>query len=36
MSRAKAIGCSQSMFVSDHNSVQCVLDIPKEIVLEKR
>ena len=30
MSRAKAIGCSQNMFVSDHNSMQCVLDIPKE------
>ena len=30
MSRAKAIGCSQSMFVSDHNSIECVLDIPKE------
>ena len=30
MSRAKATGCSQSMFVSDHNSIQCVLDIPKE------
>ena len=30
MSRAKAIGCSQSMLLSDHNSIQCVLDIPKE------
>ena len=30
MSRTKAIGCSQSMFVSDHNSIQCILNIPKE------
>ena len=28
MSRAKAMGCSQNMFVSDHSSIQCVLDIP--------
>ena len=30
MSKTKAIGCSQSMFVSDHNSIQCILNIPKE------
>ena len=30
MSRAKAIGCSKGMFVLDHSSIQCVLDIPKE------
>ena len=30
MSRTKAIGCSQSMFVSDHNSIQSILNIPKE------
>ena len=30
MSRAKAIGCSRGMFVSDHSSIQCILDIPKE------
>ena len=36
MSRAKAIGCSQNMFVSDHNSIQCVLDIPKENCTQKK
>ena len=30
MSKTKAIRCSQSMFVSDHNSFQCILHIPKE------
>ena len=35
MSRTKAIGCSQNMFVSDHNSIQCVLDIPKENCTQK-
>ena len=36
MSRIKAIGCSQSMFVSDHNSIQCILNIPKEDCAEKQ
>ena len=30
MSKTKAIGCSQSIFVSDHSSIQCILNIPKE------
>ena len=30
MSKTKAIRCSQSMFVSDNNSIQCILNIPKE------
>ena len=30
LSRAKAIGCSRGMFVSDHSSITCILDIPKE------
>ena len=35
MSRTKAIGCSLSMFVSDHNSIQCILNIPKEDCIRK-
>ena len=35
MSRTKAIGCSQNMFVSDHSSIQCVLNIPKEDCAQK-
>ena len=27
MSKTKAIRCSQSMFVSDHNSIECILNI---------
>ena len=30
LSRTKTIKCSQSLFVSDHNSIQCILNIPKE------
>ena len=30
LSRAKAVGCSKDMFVSDHSSISCILDIPKE------
>ena len=30
MSRTKAIKCSQNLIVSDHNSIQCILNIPKE------
>ena len=30
MSKTKAIRCSQSIFVSDHTSIQCILNIPKE------
>ena len=30
LSRPKTIGCSKGMFVSDHSSIKCVLDIPKE------
>ena len=35
MSRTEAIGCSQSMFVSDHNSIQSILSIPKEDCAQK-
>ena len=35
MSKTKAIRCSQSMFVSDHNSIQCKLNIPKEDCAQK-
>ena len=30
MSKTKAMRCSQSMFVSNQNSIQCILNIPKE------
>ena len=30
MGKTKPIVCSQSMFVSDHSSIQCILNIPKE------
>ena len=30
LSRIKTIKCSQSSTVSDHNSIQCILNIPKE------
>ena len=30
LSRTKTIKCSHSLFVSDHNSIQCILNIPKE------
>ena len=30
MSKTKAIECSHSMFVSDHSSIQCILNIAKE------
>ena len=30
MSKSKAIECSHSTFVSDHSSIQCILNIPKE------
>ena len=30
MSKPKAIECSHSTFVSDHSSIQCILNIPKE------
>ena len=30
ISRKKAITCSQNLIVSDHNSIQCILNIPKE------
>ena len=36
MSKTKAIRCSQSMFVSDHNSIQCILNIPKENCTRKK
>ena len=35
MSKTKAIGCSHSMFVSDHSSIQCILNIPKESCTRK-
>ena len=35
MSKTKAIRCSQSMFVSDHNSIQCILNISKESCARK-
>ena len=35
MSRTKAIGCRQNMFVSDHNSIQCILNIPKKDCAQK-
>ena len=30
LSRTKTIKCSQNLFVSDHNSIQCILNIPNE------
>ena len=30
LSRTKTIKCSQSLFVSNHNSIQCILNISKE------
>ena len=30
LSRTKTIKCSLSLFVSDHNSIQCILNISKE------
>ena len=30
LSRTKTIMCSQNLIVSDHNSIQCILNIPKE------
>ena len=30
MSKSMVIECSHSMFVSDHSSIQCILNIPKE------
>ena len=30
LDRTKAIKCSQNLIVSDHNSIQCILNIPKE------
>ena len=30
LSRAKAVGCSKDIFVSDHSSISCILNIPKE------
>ena len=30
MSKTKAIECSHSAYVSDHSSIQCILNIPKE------
>ena len=30
MSRTKAIKCGQNIIVSDHNSIQCILNIPKK------
>ena len=30
MSRTKAIKCSKNLIVSDHNSIQCILNIPKD------
>ena len=30
MSRRKAIKCIQNLIVSDHNSIQCILNIPKD------
>ena len=35
MSKTKAIRCSRSMFASDHNSIQCILNIPKEDCTQK-
>ena len=35
MSKTKAIECSHSMFVSDHSSIQCILNIPKESCTRK-
>ena len=35
MSRTKAIECSQNLFVSDHNSIQCILNIPKDDCIQK-
>ena len=36
MSKIKAIECSHSMFVSDHSSIQCILNIPKESCTRKK
>ena len=36
MSKTKAIRCNQNMFVSDHNSSQCILNIPKENCARKQ
>ena len=36
LSRAKAVGCSKDMFMSDDSSISCILDIPKEIAPGKR
>ena len=35
MSKTKTIECSHSMFVSDHSSIQCILNIPKESCTRK-
>ena len=35
MSKTKATECSHSMFVSDHSSIQCILNIPKESCTRK-
>ena len=35
MSRTKAIKCSQDLIVSDHNSIQCILNIPKKYCTQK-
>ena len=36
LSRAKTVGCSKDIFMSDHSSISCILDIPKEIAPGKR
>ena len=35
MSKTKATECSHSTFVSDHSSIQCILNIPKESCTRK-
>ena len=36
LSRAKAVGCSKDMFMSDHSSISYILDIPKENCTRKK
>ena len=36
MSRTKAAECSQNLIVWDHNSIQCILNIPKKTALTKK
>ena len=36
MSRTKTIKCSQNLIVSDYNSIQCTLNIPRKSALTKK